>query len=67
MRARTRSAPWCITNEVGQQTDDPEVKRLAAEFAAEETEHVQALEDWLARTPRPSAPWSHDPDRGASA
>ena len=53
--------------QAGQQTDDPEVKRLAAEFAAEETEHVQALEDWLARTPRPSAPWSDDPDRGASA
>ena len=53
--------------QAGQQTDDPEVKRLAAEFAAEETEHVQALEDWLARTPRPSAPWSNDPDRGASA
>jgi rubrerythrin len=53
--------------QAGQQTDDPEVKRLAAEFAAEETEHVQALEDWLARTPRPSAPWSDDPDRGASS
>ena len=52
--------------DVGQHTADEEVKRLAAEFAAEETEHVQALEDWLARTPRPSAPWSHDPDRGTA-
>lgn len=53
--------------QAGQQTDDPEVRRLAAEFAAEETEHVQALEDWLARTPRPSAPWAQDPERGAAS
>jgi rubrerythrin len=37
-----------------------EVKRLAAEFAAEEAEHVRALDDWLARTPRPSVPWGVD-------
>jgi rubrerythrin len=36
---------------VGQQSSDAEVRRLAAEFAAEETEHVEALDDWLARTP----------------
>lgn len=45
---------------VGQQSTDPEVHRLAAEFAAEEAEHVQALDDWLARTPRPSTPWRDD-------
>lgn len=49
---------------VGMQSSDGEVKRLATEFAAEETEHVQALDDWLARTPRPSALWRDDPDRG---
>lgn len=52
--------------QAGMQSTDPEVQRLAAEFAAEETEHVQALEDWLARTPRPSSPWSHDPGRPAA-
>ena len=41
---------------------DPELKRLAAEFASEETEHVEALDKWLARTPRPSATWEADPD-----
>ena len=51
---------------VGLQSTDPEVRRLATEFAAEETEHVQALDDWLARTPRPSAPWRDDPERPAS-
>jgi rubrerythrin len=46
---------------VGVQTSDAEVKRLASEFAAEETEHVEALDDWLARTPRPGTPWRDDP------
>ena len=49
---------------VGLQTIDPEVKRMAAEFAAEESEHVDALEQWLARTPRPAATWEDDPHRG---
>lgn len=49
--------------EVGLHSTDPEVKRLASEFASEETEHVEALDQWLERTPRPSAPWRDDPDR----
>jgi rubrerythrin len=52
-------------SKVGEQSSDAEVKRLAAEFAAEETEHVEALDDWLARTPRPSATFASDPDRSA--
>ena len=52
--------------DVGLHSTEPEVKRLAAEFAAEETEHVQAIDDWLARTPRPSATWQSDPDRSTS-
>jgi rubrerythrin len=49
--------------DVARQTGDAQVRRLAAEFAVEETEHVQALEDWLARTPRPSATMLDDPER----
>ena len=49
--------------QVGQNSSDAEVRRLAAEFAAEESEHVEALEDWLARTPRPSATFDADPQR----
>jgi len=41
---------------------DEELKRMALEFASEETEHVEALDKWLARTPRPSATWEADPD-----
>jgi len=36
---------------VAEQTDDAEVRRLAAEFAEEEKEHTEALEDWLERVP----------------
>jgi rubrerythrin len=47
---------------VEQASTDPEVKRLAAAFAAEETEHVAALDKWIALTPRPSSTWQDDPD-----
>lgn len=50
-------------SDVGLNASDPEVKRMAAEFAAEETEHVEAIDDWLARTQRPSVPWAADPLR----
>ncbi|MBK6295397.1 MAG: ferritin family protein [Rhodoferax sp.] len=48
--------------DVGAESSDAEVKRLGAEFAAEESGHVAALDEWLARTPRPSATWDADPD-----
>lgn len=44
-----------------EESEEAEVRRLAAEFAAEEAEHVRALDDWLAQTPRPSATWQQDP------
>jgi len=47
---------------VAGQTDDPELKRLASEFAQEEAEHVEALDKWLGRTHRPSASWEKDPE-----
>ena len=52
---------------VGLHSTEPEVKRLASEFAAEETEHVAAIDDGLVRTPRPSATWQSDPDRSTPA
>ena len=41
---------------------DAEVRRLAVEFAKEETEHVAALDKWIALTPRPSLTWKDDPE-----
>ena len=41
---------------------DAEVQRLAREFADEETEHVAALDRWIALTPRPSSTWQDDPE-----
>lgn len=52
--------------EVGMQSSDIEVKRMAVEFAAEETEYVEALDAWLARTQRPSLPFATDPGRPSS-
>lgn len=46
---------------VAEQSTDPEVRRLATDFADEETEHVAALDKWIALTPRPSATWQDDP------
>lgn len=47
---------------VAAEAQDPEVKRLAGEFAAEEREHVLALDAWLAQTPRPSTTFADDPE-----
>ena len=44
------------------ESTDLEVKRLATAFAAEEQEHAEALERWLARTGRPSVTFADDPD-----
>lgn len=41
---------------------DPDVRRMAAEFAEEEAEHVAILEQWLAKTPAPKEGWAEDPD-----
>src|SRR3989304_6135805 len=47
---------------VAEESTDPEVRRLATEFADEEAEHVAALDKWIALTPRPSTTWQDDPD-----
>lgn len=47
---------------VGIEAEDPEIQRLAHEFAEEEREHVLALDQWLAQTPRPAATFADDPD-----
>ncbi len=43
-------------------SSDAQVRRLALEFANEESEHVAALDKWIALTPRPSTTWQEDPD-----
>ena len=47
---------------VAEHASDPELRRLAEEFAGEEREHVLALDRWLAQTSRPSAAFADDPD-----
>jgi rubrerythrin len=40
----------------------PQVRKLAAEMAAEETEHVRLIKAWMKRVPRPARDWNRDPD-----
>ncbi len=47
---------------VAVQAAEAEVRRLATEFADEEAQHVAALDQWIALTPRPSSTWDEDPD-----
>jgi len=44
------------------QAPDPTVRRLAAEMAAEEREHIELIKVWLAKFPEPDADWHDDPD-----
>jgi len=43
---------------VGQNAEDPDVRRLASEFAGEEADHVDALDDWLAHMRNRPRAWA---------
>lgn len=43
-------------------TQDPKIKKMAAEFVEEEAEHVNLVHRLLRRYPRPSESWSQDSD-----
>lgn len=47
---------------VAAETRDPEVARLAREFAEEEAGHVALIKHWLERFPLPREGWDDDPD-----
>jgi rubrerythrin len=47
---------------VSQDSPDPAVQALAAEFAEEEQEHLTLLEQWLARMPEEDDEPAFDPD-----
>lgn len=51
---------------VAQRSPDAHIRNLAAEFAAEEAEHVEALEQWLERYPPPPRAWDEDLDPPAA-
>jgi len=38
------------------------VKKVAAEMADEEREHVRLIRDWMKRVPKPEPDWDRDPD-----
>jgi rubrerythrin len=47
---------------VARQASDESIRVLAAEFAAEEAEHVEVLRRWLALYPEPPRAWDEDLD-----
>jgi rubrerythrin len=48
--------------EISRESPSPEVQALAAEFADEEKEHLELLEEWLAKTPDSDEDTVFDPD-----
>jgi rubrerythrin len=38
------------------------IRRAAEEMRLEEAEHVELVQEWLAKVPKPEADWSVDPD-----
>ncbi len=44
------------------QARNAKVRKAAEGMASEEAEHVQLIEDWLKRTPKPGTDWAVDPD-----
>jgi rubrerythrin len=53
---------WEFYRRTAQTADDPEIRKLAKEFADEEAEHVDTLKRWLAKVAPAGAGWSEDPD-----
>lgn len=45
---------------VATEAQDEEVRRLGNDFADEEKGHVEALDRWIAVTPRPATSWAED-------
>lgn len=52
--------------EIAEKATDPEVRKLAAEFAAEEAEHVAMLSQWLSTTEDIHPSLLDDPDSPSS-
>jgi rubrerythrin len=54
---------WTFFEYVLMSAEDPALRALAREMAAEEAEHVVMIERMLARTPTPLADWACIPER----
>jgi len=47
---------------VARDCTDEEVRKMAADFANEEREHVEIVLKWRKRYPPPEQDWDEDPD-----
>jgi len=48
--------------QISQESENPEIKAMAGEFAAEEKEHLELLQEWMDRTPDSVDEQLFDPD-----
>ncbi|MCP5368980.1 MAG: ferritin family protein [Hyphomicrobiales bacterium] len=62
MARKFESAAHDFYAAVADQSEDPEICRLAREFAEEEAGHVKLLNEWISRYPEPDEGWDYDPD-----
>jgi rubrerythrin len=49
-------------SKVAESAQDAEIEKLSREFAEEEAEHVEAIEEWILRYPEPEQGWDEDLD-----
>lgn len=59
-RAETRSLAFFT--QVAETASDPEVLGMAREIRDEERIHVDLIEEWLEKEPKPEENWDEDPD-----
>ena len=52
---------------LSKQSSDKAIRKIAAEFAEEERDHVRIVKEALAATPQPPPDWNDDPDPAAAA
>lgn len=60
LRAEERA--FRFYNAIAATQKDPDVRKLAEEFAEEEREHVRLVMEWLVKIPEPADDWAEDPD-----
>ncbi|MCW9033864.1 MAG: ferritin family protein [Rhodospirillales bacterium] len=59
---KVESSAYQFYADVAATTPNAETKRIASEFAEEESEHVELLKGWVEKYPKPDDDWDYDPD-----
>ncbi len=59
---KVESAAYEFYAGVAETTPNADTKKIAQEFAEEESEHVELLKGWVDKYPKPDEDWDYDPD-----